>query len=192
MRIIIFGPPGAGKGTQAKRISREYNIPHLSTGEIFRSAIREDMPLGEKIKSYIDKGNLVPDHIVMNMVERELDKEKYEKGYVMDGFPRTVPQAEAFDTLLESKGRSLTALLVLMVPEEELIERILNRGEGRSDDTLERVKNRLAVYREETKPVLDYFQDKNKVEKINGVGSIDLIFNRIKERLERALENNTT
>ncbi|MDX1638823.1 MAG: adenylate kinase [Balneolaceae bacterium] len=192
MRIIIFGPPGAGKGTQAKRISREYNIPHLSTGEIFRSAIREDMPLGEKIKSYIDKGNLVPDHIVMNMVERELDKEKYEKGYVMDGFPRTVPQAEAFNTLLESKGRSLTALLVLMVPEEELIERILNRGEGRSDDTLERVKNRLAVYREETKPVLDYFQDKNKVEKINGVGSIDLIFNRIKERLERALENNTT
>lgn len=183
MRISIFGPPGAGKGTQAKRISREYDIPHLSTGEVFRAAIKYRTGLGKKIKTYMDSGDLVPDEIVMDLVKEELQKEKYEGGYILDGFPRTVPQAEAFDRLLKSKGKSLTAFLVLEVPEEELVKRILNRRDGRSDDTEMGVKKRLHVYRKETAPVLNYYRNKGKVEKIDGVGTIDEVFERIKKRL---------
>lgn len=184
MRIIIFGPPGAGKGTQAQRIADEYNIPHLSTGEIFRTAIKNETPLGKKVKSILDAGDLVPDETVVDLVEEELKKDKYNGGYILDGFPRTVPQAEAFDNILESNGNSLEAFLVLQVPEEELINRILSRGEGRSDDTREGVKNRLNVYENETAPVLDYYEKQEKIEKINGVGSVDEIFGRIKETLE--------
>jgi adenylate kinase len=183
MRIIIFGPPGAGKGTQAKLISEEYEIPHLSTGEIFRTAIKNETPLGKEVKSILDSGDLVPDAKVVGLVEEELKKEKYEDGYVLDGFPRTVPQAEAFDEILEEKNKSLYAFLQLQVPEEELIDRILSRGEGRSDDTPEKIKNRLNVYWEETQPVLNYYQEQNVVEEIDGVGSIEEIFRRIKKAL---------
>ncbi|GAA5523292.1 adenylate kinase [Aliifodinibius salicampi] len=184
MRIIIFGPPGAGKGTQAKLISDEYNIPHLSTGEIFRSAIKNETPLGKEVKSILDTGDLVPDEKVVGLVEEELKKEKYEDGYVLDGFPRTVPQAKAFDKILKEKNKSLDAFLQLQVPEEELIDRILSRGEGRSDDTPEKIKNRLNVYWEETQPVLNYYQEQDVVRKVEGVGSIEEIFRRIKKALE--------
>lgn len=184
MRIIIFGAPGAGKGTQAARIAEEYDIPHLSTGEIFRTAIKNETELGKKVKSILDAGELVPDETVVDLVEEELDKDKYEDGYILDGFPRTVPQAEAFDEILESNGKSLDSFLVLDVPEEELVKRILSRGEGRSDDTEEGIKNRLEVYRNETAPVLNYYEEQGKVEKIDGVGSIDEIFGRIKDTLE--------
>lgn len=131
----------------------------------------------------MDRGELVPDGIVVDLVEQELRKEKYEDGYIIDGFPRTLPQAKAFDALLEAKGESLNAFLVLEVPQEELVKRILSRGEGRSDDTEAGVKRRLSIYREETKPVLDYYEEKGVVERVDGVGSIDEIFGRIKKRL---------
>lgn len=183
MRIIIFGPPGAGKGTQAKLISEEYNIPHLSTGEIFRKAIKNETDLGKKVQSILDTGELVPDKTVVGLVEEELQKSRYDEGYVLDGFPRTVAQAEAFDDLLDDNGEELDAFLMLKVPEEELINRILSRGEGRSDDTEEGVKKRLSVYWEETQPVLDYYKGQEVVKEIYGVGSINEIFSRIKKAL---------
>lgn len=184
MRIIIFGPPGAGKGTQANLISEEYHIPHLSTGEIFRSAIKNKTPLGKEVQSILDAGDLVPDKAVVALVEEELKNSNYSNGYVLDGFPRTVPQAEAFDSMLAKKDKALNALIQLEVPEDELINRILNRGEGRSDDTPKKVKNRLMLYRSETQPVLNYYKKQGLVKSIDGVGSIDDIFGRIKDALE--------
>lgn len=185
MRIVIFGPPGAGKGTQAKLISEEYEIPHLSTGEIFRSAIKNKTRLGKEVKSILDAGDLVPDDKVVALVEEELKDSKYDDGYILDGFPRTVPQAEAFDEILDNKNKSLDAFLQLQVPEEELIERILSRGENRSDDTPEKVKNRLQVYWEETQPVLKHYKKQDIVKEVNGVGSINEIFDRIKDTLNQ-------
>lgn len=183
MNIILFGPPGAGKGTQAKLIQDEFNIPHLSTGEIFRSAIKNKTPLGLRVKSIMDNGELVPDDTVVELVADELQKEKYQDGYILDGFPRTVVQAESFDRFLEKNDDELDAFILLSVPEEELIQRILSRGEGRSDDTKEKIKTRLQVYREETKPVLDYYDKQGIVQKIEGIGTIDEIFARIKNAL---------
>lgn len=184
MRIVIFGPPGAGKGTQAKLISEEYDIPHLSTGEIFRSAIKNETELGKEVKSILDVGELVPDEKVVALVKKKLKESAYEDGYVLDGFPRTVPQAEAFDRMLEEKGKKLDAFLQLEVPEEELVKRILSRGEGRSDDTPQKIKNRLNIYHKETQPVLNYYKERDVVKKVNGVGSIEEIFERIKKTLQ--------
>lgn len=147
MNIILFGPPGAGKGTQAKKLQDEFNIPHLSTGDIFRAAIKNETPLGVKVKSILDSGELVPDQTVVDLVADELSKEKYEDGYILDGFPRTVVQAKAFDKFLRDNNDELDAFISLSVPEDELISRILSRGEGRADDTEEKVKTRLEVYR---------------------------------------------
>lgn len=185
MRLIIFGPPGAGKGTQANLISEEFKIPHLSTGEIFRSAIKNETPLGKEVKSILDAGDLVPDEKVVALVEQELRDDKYDDGYILDGFPRTIPQAKAFDEILDKKGKSLDAFLQLEVPEKELIDRILSRGEGRSDDTPEKIKNRLDVYKEETQPVVNHYREQGLVKEINGVGSIEEIFNRIKSELTK-------
>lgn len=184
MNIILFGPPGAGKGTQAKKLQNEFNIPQLSTGDIFRAAIKNETPLGVEVKSIMDDGKLVPDETVVNLVADELSKEKYEDGYILDGFPRTVAQAEAFDAFLDKNDDSLDAFISLTVPEEELIKRILSRGEGRSDDTEEKVKTRLNVYRKETRPVLEYYQKQDKVQEIDGLGSIEEIFKRIKDALK--------
>lgn len=183
MNIILFGPPGAGKGTQAKLLQDEFNIPHLSTGDIFRAAIKNKTPLGVKVKSTLDSGELVPDQTVVDLVADELSKEKYQDGYILDGFPRTVVQAEAFDAFLDKNDDELDAFILLSVPEEELIKRILSRGEGRSDDTEEKVKTRLQVYREETQPVMKHYEKQGKVQEIDGIGSIDEIFGRIKKAL---------
>lgn len=184
MRIIIFGPPGAGKGTQADLIKEEYNIPHLSTGEIFRSAIKQKTALGQKVSSILDAGELVPDETVVALVKEELEKSKYSQGYVLDGFPRTVAQAEAYDAFLKDQGESLYAFILLRVPQEELVKRILSRGEGRSDDTREKIKTRLEVFWNETLPVQEYYQQQGLVEEIDGVGTVDEIFGRIKSMLE--------
>lgn len=184
MRIIIFGPPGAGKGTQANLISKEFDIPHLSTGEIFRSSIKNETKLGKEVKSILDSGELVPDEKVVALVEEELKNSRYDNGYILDGFPRTIPQAKAFDQILSENDVSLDAFLQLNVPEDELIDRILSRGEGRSDDTPDKVKNRLNVYWNETLPVLNYYKEQELVEEIDGTGSIEEIFGRIKNTLD--------
>lgn len=184
MRIIIFGPPGAGKGTQAELIKSEYDIPHLSTGEIFRTAIKNETELGKKVKSILDAGKLVPDETVVALVKEELQKEKYSEGYVLDGFPRTVAQAKAYDEFLEENGESLYAFILLRVPQQELINRILSRGEGRSDDTEDKIKTRLEIFWNETLPVQEYYQEQGLVEEIDGVGTVEEIFDRIKSTLE--------
>lgn len=179
MNIILFGAPGAGKGTQAKLLQDKYSIPHLSTGDIFRSAIKNETPLGVKVKAILDEGKLVPDDIVVGLVADELKKSKYENGFILDGFPRTVPQAKAFDEIAEDQDKAIDAFVVLTVPEDELVSRILSRGQGRADDTEEKIKTRLEVYHNETKPVQNYYDSKGLVKEIDGIGTIDEIFDRI-------------
>ena len=179
MNIILFGPPGAGKGTQAKLLQDKYSIPHLSTGDIFRAAIKNETPLGVKVKAILDEGHLVPDETVVDLVADELKKTKYDDGFILDGFPRTVPQAEAFDKIAENQNKAVDGFVVLTVPEKELISRILSRGQGRTDDTEERIKTRLQVYHKETEPVKNHYASKGVVKEIDGIGTIEEIFNRI-------------
>jgi adenylate kinase len=183
MRIIIFGPPGAGKGTQAKLIKKKYGIPHLSTGDIFRNAIKNETELGKQVKSMLDAGELVPDEKVTKLVRQELEDSKYEDGYVLDGFPRTEGQAKAYDDFLDEQNESLDAFILLKVPREILISRIMNRNEGRSDDTEEKIKKRLEVFWDETSPVQKYYERQGLVTEIDGTGSIEEIFEQIKNVL---------
>ena len=181
MKLILFGPPGAGKGTQASKLKEELQLPHVSTGDIFRYHIKHETDLGKKVKAILASGELVSDDVVVELVVNELNQEKYAKGYILDGFPRTVPQAEALDAYLGEKGTAVDHFLILTVPEEELIRRILSRGQGREDDTEEMVKNRLNVYEQETRPVLDYYAAKGLVTEVDGVGSVEEIFERLLE-----------
>lgn len=184
MNIILFGPPGAGKGTQAEKLVTHFNIPHLSTGTIFRANIQNQTPLGLKVKAILDDGKLVPDETVVEIVAKELQKDEYSKGVVLDGFPRTVNQAVALDDFFSGNGSDVQAFITLTVPEEELISRILNRGQGRSDDTPEKIKTRLQVYRDQTEPVMNHYKTRGLVKEIDGVGSIDEIFDRILDALD--------
>jgi adenylate kinase len=185
MNIILFGPPGAGKGTQAELIINKYNLPHLSTGNIFRAAIKNQTPLGKKVTSILDAGELVPDQLTIDLVEEELTESKYAQGAIFDGFPRTVAQAQALDHILQEKGSQIDAFISLVVEEDELVKRILSRGQGRSDDTEEGIKNRLKVYNDETAPVQAYYEAKNQAQEISGIGSVDDIHQRIVELLEK-------
>lgn len=180
MNIILFGPPGAGKGTQAEYIVDYFDLAHLSTGNLFRFAIQNETPLGIKVKSILDAGELVSDDVVVNLVQEETTKDIYLAGCVFDGFPRTVAQAESFDKMLANKNTAVDALISLVVPEDELISRILSRGQGRSDDTVGGVRNRLTVYQNETKPVLDYYEKQGLAKVIDGTGSVESVFERIK------------
>ncbi len=179
MNIILFGPPGAGKGTQAELIINKYKLPHLSTGNIFRAAIKNQTPLGKKVTAILDAGELVPDQLTIDLVAEELKDEKYSNGAIFDGFPRTVVQAEALDLILAEKGEKVDAFISLEVPEEELVKRILSRGQGRSDDTEEGIKNRLTVYHDETAPVQAYYQSHDQAFEIDGIGSVEEIHARI-------------
>jgi adenylate kinase len=178
LNLVLFGPPGAGKGTQSARLIDTYNLVHLSTGDIFRFNMKEGTELGELAKSYIDKGALVPDEVTIGMLEAEVNSNADAKGFIFDGFPRTTAQAQALDLFLVSKGTEITAMLALEVEQEELITRLLERGRssGRADDqNPEIIKNRIQVYENETAILKDYYTEQNKFVGIEGVGSIEAI-----------------
>jgi adenylate kinase len=185
--VILFGPPGSGKGTQSDKLVAKYDLVHLSTGNLLREEISHQTPLGMAAKSFIDKGQLVPDEVVIGMVDSYFEKHKEAKGFLFDGFPRTVTQAIALDKLLNLKKTSIAAVLALQVTEEELVKRLLNRGKtsGRSDDTNEEViKKRFAVYQNETTPVADHYKQANKFEPIPGEGTVNGIFELLCKELE--------
>jgi adenylate kinase len=188
INIVIFGPPGAGKGTQSEKILEKFGLVHISTGDLFRANIKGETSLGLKAKSFMDKGELVPDSVTIDMLRDKVEENPKAQGFIFDGFPRTTPQADALDTLLKSLNTSISACLSLQVPEEELIARLLNRGKtsGRSDDADETViKNRLAVYMRETSPLKEFYRSQNKLEEIHGVGTIDEIFGRLSDAVEK-------
>ena len=182
LNIILFGPPGSGKGTQAKMLVEKYNLLHISTGDLFRYEMGNDTPLGLEAKSYIAKGELVPDSITIGMLKNKVNANPDVPGYIFDGFPRNINQAEALDDFLAEKGEAVKALLSLQVDDEEIVKRILNRGKtsGRSDDNDESIiRNRIDVYKSETSPVYDFYDAQGKAQSINGIGSLEEIFDRL-------------
>lgn len=187
LNIVLFGPPGAGKGTQSEKIIESYNLVHLSTGDIFRANIKGETELGKLAKSYIDKGQLVPDEVTIQMLESEVNKHENPSGFIFDGFPRTTSQAMALDAFLTKKGTSITAMLALEVAEEELKRRLAERAKssGRADDADPKViQNRIDVYNAETAPVADFYASQDKYTGIPGVGAIDDIFQKISQAID--------
>lgn len=182
LNIILFGAPGCGKGTQAALIKEKYNINHISTGEVIRGEIARGTELGKSMQNYIEAGQLAPDSIVIGMIRNYMTEHKDAAGNIFDGFPRTTAQAEAFDEILKEDGESVSVMIYMDVPEEELVQRILLRGKdsGRADDASEEViRNRIAVYREQTEILAEHYSKQGKYVAVDGVGSLDEVFNRI-------------
>lgn len=182
LNIILFGAPGCGKGTQAARIKEKYNINHISTGEVIRQEIARGTELGRSMQSYIEAGQLAPDSIVIGMIRNYMTEHKDAAGNIFDGFPRTTAQAEEFDCILAEDGLSVSVMVYMDVPEQELVDRILLRGKdsGRADDASEDViRNRIAVYREQTEIVADHYSKQGKYVAVDGLGTMDEVFDRI-------------
>jgi adenylate kinase len=185
--LILFGPPGSGKGTQSERLISKYGLKHLSTGDILRSEIASQTPLGQAARSFMDKGQLVPDEVVIEMISSALDNNPQAHGFLFDGFPRTTAQAEALDKLLAQKGTSIAVVLSLKVSEEELIKRLKNRGltSGRSDDANEEtIHARFVEYQKKTAPVAEYYHKYDKVVNIPGEGNVDEIFEALSQEID--------
>lgn len=182
INLILFGPPGSGKGTQAAKLVERYDLVHISTGDLFRYEIGNNTPLGQEAKSYMNKGELVPDSVTVGMLKNKVEKHPEAKGFILDGFPRTIPQAEALDEFMDSRGESVDCLIALDVPEDEIVRRLLERGKtsGRADDNDEEViRNRIAVYSRETAIVFDHYEQVQKAVEVYGVGNIEEIFERL-------------
>jgi adenylate kinase len=190
INIILFGPPGAGKGTQSAKLIDKYSLTHISTGDLFRKHLKEGTPLGKLAQDYMSKGNLVPDQVVIDMVDDKIKNSGKIAGIIFDGFPRTIPQAEALDRLLEKKNTPIKTLVELVVPEQELKSRLADRAtkENRPDDAKpEVIENRIAVYKAETVAVAGYYKNNNKYSSVIGVGEIDDIFKNICVEIDKTL-----
>ena len=186
--LILFGPPGSGKGTQSERLISKYGLKHLSTGDLLRSEIAGQTPLGLAAKSFMDKGQLVPDEVVIEMISSALDNNPQAHGFLFDGFPRTTAQAEALDKLLNQKGTSIVVVLALKVSQNELIKRLLNRGltSGRPDDVNEEIiRNRIAEYEKKTAAVADHYKKYDKVVYVEGEGDVDEIFMSLSREIDQ-------
>jgi adenylate kinase len=187
MRLILLGPPGAGKGTQAKILVESYGIPQLSTGDILRAAIAAQTPLGLEAKAVVDRGDLVSDAIVNGIVSERIDAEDCKSGFILDGFPRTIAQAEALDQMLADKGIALDAVVEIKAEADELVKRVINRakesGGARADDNEEVLRNRLGVYAEQTAPLVEYYTAKGMLKAVNGMEPVDLVTSAIKTAL---------
>jgi adenylate kinase len=190
--LILFGPPGSGKGTQSEKIVEKFGLIHLSTGNLLRQEIADKTPLGLEAKSIIEKGQLVPDEVVIGMIDSSIEKHPDAKGFLFDGFPRTTAQAKALDNLLAVKKTSIHKVIALDVIEEELVSRLLKRGEtsGRADDVNESViRRRYAVYKKETEPVAEYYKDQDKFIVIKGIGTIEEISRAVTTAIESEMAN---
>lgn len=182
MQMVFIGPPGAGKGTQAERLIEKYKLAHLSTGDMLRAARDAGTEVGKKANEYMSSGQLVPDDVIVAIIEERLAKADCQQGYLLDGFPRTIAQAEALDAMLQQKETALDVVLELKVPEEELFTRLA--GRGRADDTPDVIRQRLVAYRKQTEPLLDYYSKKALLKSIDGLGTVDDIFGRVTEVLD--------
>ena len=185
--VILFGPPGSGKGTQAKMLEKKFGLIQVSTGDLFRYELGNNTPLGQKARSYMDKGQLVPDEVTVGMLKNKISQFPDSNGFIFDGFPRTIPQAEALDALLSESGEQVNTLIALDVDDNEIVNRLLERGKtsGRADDANEEViRKRITVYKSETEPVYKYYNKKDLATKITGVGTIDEINNRLSELIQ--------
>lgn len=187
LNIVLFGPPGAGKGTQAEKLQEKYGILHLSTGEVIRDEMKRGTELGRLAAKQMEGGKLTSDELVLGIIEKYIEEHKTAPGVIFDGFPRTLPQAEAFDRMLAEEGTKVTVMLALEVPDDVVIDRILTRGKtsGRADDqSIDTIKNRIAVYEKQTAVVADYYKKEGKFRAVDGVGTIDEIFTRLCEAID--------
>ncbi|MBV6492866.1 MAG: adenylate kinase [Turneriella sp.] len=182
MQLIFLGPPGAGKGTQAKIFLERAGIVQISTGDILRASVSKGTPLGLKAKSFMDQGALVPDDVVIGIIEQRIQEEDCKKGFILDGFPRTLEQAKALDEILAKRNIKMEHVINFNVPDEELIKRLLGRAsqEGRSDDNPESIKNRLQIFKDKTQPLINYYEEKKILRHVDGVGTTDEIAERVK------------
>jgi len=181
MRLILFGPPGAGKGTQATAIADAFSLPHIATGDIFRENVGEGTELGRRAKEFMDRGDLVPDEIVIDMVADRVARPDATAGFLLDGFPRTVAQAEALDEVLRRDGGQIDLVIRLLVDKDELVSRLLKRAQeqGRSDDTREVIENRQSVYAEQTAPLVDWYRERGVLRDVDGEGEISQVRERV-------------